>query len=493
MFVSIVLASLAAGVVLHWARARIRLYEGPKFRVLSLRLLLLVLAQVTVFGFFFWLSIIMVEGNVETSYFADLLIPAWLAAGLGAGIMLLLAALPVREWRHVARQNWALWLVALMIGATAWVFGLLANMAWPSLRGPTFWLVQWFLQAFAQDVVSIPANFVIGTNNFSVEIAPECSGYQGMGLIVAFIGAYLWFFRHRLMFPQTLLLLPSGIFVIWLVNVLRIAILLLLGTHVSPEIALGGFHSVSGWLGFLAVALGMVAVSQRMSFFTGRQSKVKTRVLESDLTIAYLAPLMALLFIMLLTRVLTIKFDWLYPLRVLGTAAVIWVFWRSEIDLLHFASLWSGSAIGIGVVVFVLWSGLEWATGNTETDRAIPDSLKEMPAWFAVVWLIFRVFGSIITAPIAEELAFRGYALRRLISSDFDKAPLRFTWFSFLLSSFLFGALHGRWVAGTVAGMFYTWAMYRRGKVGDAVVAHATTNALVAAEVLILGNWTYWN
>ena len=131
--------------------------------------------------------------------------------------------------------------------------------------------------------------------------------------------------------------------------------------------------------------------------------------------------------------------------------------------------------------------------GTTETDRAIPDLLQEMPTWFATAWLIFRVIGSVITVPIAEELAFRGYALRRLISPDFDKVSLRFTWFSFLLSSILFGALHGRWVAGTVAGMFYAWAMYRRGKVGDAIIAHATTNALIAAHVLILGNWNYWN
>jgi uncharacterized membrane protein (UPF0136 family) len=51
----------------------------------------------------------------------------------------------------------------------------------------------------------------------------------------------------------------------------------------------------------------------------------------------------------------------------------------------------------------------------------------------------------------------------------------------------------GRWLAGTVAGMFYAWALYRRGRVGDAIIAHATTNALIAADVLILGNWSLWN
>jgi CAAX prenyl protease-like protein len=131
--------------------------------------------------------------------------------------------------------------------------------------------------------------------------------------------------------------------------------------------------------------------------------------------------------------------------------------------------------------------------GNLETDSAFPHALEAIPAGFAATWLIFRVLGSVLTVPIAEELAFRGYLLRRLISPDFDTLAPRFTWLSFLLSSFLFGALHGRWLAGTVAGMLYAWATYRRGKVGDAIIVHATTNVLIAADVLMLKHWNYWN
>jgi exosortase E/protease (VPEID-CTERM system) len=493
MFASIVLASLAAGVVVGWARARGRLREGLKFRDLSYKSWLLVLAQLTAFAVFSWLSIIVAENNVESSNFADLWILAWAAAGLGAGIFWLLAAMPARAWLRLARQEWVVVLAGLMIGAAAWILGLLAGMAWGPLRGPTFLLVQWLLEVFGQDVVSQPANYVLGTQQFSVAISPVCSGYAGIGLMVVFVGAYLWLFRRRLRFPQAFFLLPCAILIIWLVNGLRIASLIMFGTHVSPEIALGGFHSQVGWLGFIAVALSMVAVTQRMPFFAVRQSKVKTKVREGDPTAAYLAPLMALLAIIMVTGVFSSGFDWFYPVRVLGTAAAIWFCWPSIMTRLHFANVWSGSAIGIGVAVFVIWMGLEWAMGNTDTGPAIPNSLEKMPACFAAAWLIFRVLGSVIMVPIAEELAFRGYLLRRLISADFDKVSPRFTWLSFLLSSLLFGALHGCWLAGTVAGMFYAWAMYRRGKVGDAILAHATTNALIAADVLILGNWKLWN
>ena len=98
-----------------------------------------------------------------------------------------------------------------------------------------------------------------------------------------------------------------------------------------------------------------------------------------------------------------------------------------------------------------------------------------------------------ITVPLAEELAFRGYLVRKLISSEFESVdPRRFTWLSFLLSSILFGAIHDRWLAGTLAGMAFALALYRRGRISDAVVAHATSNALIAAFVLSTGSWSLW-
>jgi len=57
----------------------------------------------------------------------------------------------------------------------------------------------------------------------------------------------------------------------------------------------------------------------------------------------------------------------------------------------------------------------------------------------------------------------------------------------------LFGALHGRWLGGTLAGMAYALALYRRGEVVDAIVAHATTNALIAGFVLATGSWSLWS
>jgi hypothetical protein len=63
-----------------------------------------------------------------------------------------------------------------------------------------------------------------------------------------------------------------------------------------------------------------------------------------------------------------------------------------------------------------------------------------------------------------------------------------------LLSHFLspFGALRGRWLTGILAGTLYALGLYRRGELTDAIVAHATTNALIAAYVLTTGSWSIW-
>ncbi len=61
-----------------------------------------------------------------------------------------------------------------------------------------------------------------------------------------------------------------------------------------------------------------------------------------------------------------------------------------------------------------------------------------------------------------------------------------------MISSVLFGLLHGRWFAGILAGLAYALVVRRRGNFGDAVLAHAITNAQIAATVLLTGAWQLW-
>jgi len=125
---------------------------------------------------------------------------------------------------------------------------------------------------------------------------------------------------------------------------------------------------------------------------------------------------------------------------------------------------------------------------------ALAHGIGSLSGGMAAVWVVFRVLGSVMIVPLAEELAFRGYVMRKLVAQDFENVPLgHFTWYAFVLSSVWFGVLHGRWVAGSLAGMGYALALTQRGQLADAMLAHMTTNALIAAYVLSHSAWALWS
>lgn len=149
-------------------------------------------------------------------------------------------------------------------------------------------------------------------------------------------------------------------------------------------------------------------------------------------------------------------------------------------------------AVAAGALVFAIWIGFEPLARAHATPA--PAALMNAAAGARIAWIIFRVLGAVVTVPMAEEIAFRGFLMRRIASNDFESVSFRsFAWLPFLISSAAFGLLHGdRWLAGMIAGMIYALAMIRRGRIGEAVAAHAVTNALVAAWVLTTGNWQLW-
>ena len=67
-------------------------------------------------------------------------------------------------------------------------------------------------------------------------------------------------------FLHALLLFPAGIVVLFVLNIVRIAALILLGDIGATKIALGGFHSQVGWIAFTTVALGFTLVARRIAW-----------------------------------------------------------------------------------------------------------------------------------------------------------------------------------------------------------------------------------
>jgi CAAX prenyl protease-like protein len=121
-------------------------------------------------------------------------------------------------------------------------------------------------------------------------------------------------------------------------------------------------------------------------------------------------------------------------------------------------------------------------------------SLTELSPMARWTWIAFRAVAAVVTVPIAEELAFRGYLARRLVDREFDSVPFSaVTLLSIGLSSVAFGLMHGQhWTVGIVAGLVYAGMMRWKGRLSDAIVAHATSNLLLAVWVLSRGDWGMW-
>ncbi len=397
-------------------------------------------------------------------------------------------------WVKVAKVFSGPILIGLCVGFLAWFVGQWAIEAWELLAFATFWLVRLVLTLAFVEISQDQSALSIGTTNFAVTIAPECSGFEGMGLAFVFITTYLWWKRKEHIFPRSLLLIPASICLMFIVNAVRIGALILIGHFGAQEIALGGFHSQAGWIAFNLVTLGLVAFSRTSSWFLKMEAKVENAYSDEPLdyhAVPMLAPFVVLTLSSMLLGAVQSGFDWLYPIRFfIVLAVIVGLFYNYPTEYWKFSLYWP--AIGIGVGVYLLWILLEAGDGGAA--KILYQSAKSLSPGMFVLWLAFRVLGSVVTVPVAEEFAFRGYLIPWLAGETLEKEkPRHWSWVALIVSSIFFGALHpGRWIAGTVAGLFYGLAFYQRGKVMDAVLAHATTNALIAAEAIALSRWYLW-
>lgn len=413
----------------------------------------------------------------------NILVLAWGCTGLISLGLAACAIVPVRTWIDIFRSTGDAWIYGLGAALVACILGKLAMNLWVPLSHWTLAVVAMMLRPFVGTLIVDPATMLIGTPSFQVEIAPECSGYEGMGLILAFSSAWLWFFRRQWRFPQALLLIPAAVAIVWVANAARIAGLLLIGNAGAEKIAAGGFHSQAGWIAFNVIAIGTCVLAKRIpALVVDPVSDAGT----ANPTAPYLMPFLAILAAAMISRAASSNFEWLYPLRVVAAAGALWYFRRSYRDL-DWRFGWVGA--GAGLLVFAIWIGLE-----PRAYSGAPTALLEASSAARISWITLRVLGAIVLVPIAEELAFRGFLLRRLASADFESVGWRtFSWAPFLISSAAFGLLHGeRWLAGTIAGAVFALAQLRRGRIGDAIIAHSVANALVAAWVLIGGDWKLW-
>lgn len=193
-----------------------------------------------------------------------------------------------------------------------------------------------------------------------------------------------------------------------------------------------------------------------------------------------------------------------YALRIALTAAALAWAWRSYVSLRGPGS--PAGSVGVGVLAglagTLLWVALK--------APLVEDGGEPPPE--AAFWL--RVLASSTLVPVFEELLMRGYVLRGALqweqasragardpfgeafdrSSIDDVGPGMATPIAVAASTALFTLGHAtpEWPAAMAYGFLMAGLWIGRKDLLSCVVAHATTNATLAAYVRLTGHWTLW-
>ena len=450
-------------------------------------------AHLAAFGLFAWSTHALVNAPAPT----DLQVAGWLLAAPAVPAVALVIGRPGVDVGPLLRSAGP----ALLLGATlsvfVWSMGNVAQRLWGWLYPVVLTPVHAVLQATVTDVVYEPERFNVGTERFLVNVSPVCSGLEGLGLLVslAAIAAY----QRRATWPWTYVisLLAGAALLSWVANVVRISLLVVIGDAGYDEVAIGGFHSKAGWVLYTSVGLAMMVFVARADATdaapdtTGQTGSTGDAALTAGLHSGvgaehFIGPVLAFTITGLLTGLFAATtFDPLYGSRALVGGIALFIVLRqlSPTDLADETKAGTPlAAVGFGVLAFGVWW---WVAPGPVTDPLVR-GLTALPTASAVVWVGARIVGAVIVVPWVEELAFRGYLLRRFGGADFMAVPYgHFRILPVLGAALAFGAVHQAVVGGALVGILYAAAQAHGRRLRDAVIAHATTNALVVAQALI--------
>jgi len=183
---------------------------------------------------------------------------------------------------------------------------------------------------------------------------------------------------------------------------------------------------------------------------------------------------------------------WIYPLQtILCGGMLIW--FRREYDFARLRNI--AFTIFVGVFVFVLWISPQQFLGFAGRNAGFNPDIFANQALLYWATVSFRFLRLVVVVPLVEEIFWRGFLLRFLISEDFARVGFgTFSWLSFAVVSVAFGFSHSvdDWIAAGLTGAIYNGVAYRTKSLWSCVLAHATTNLLLGGWIMATKQWGFW-
>ena len=221
------------------------------------------------------------------------------------------------------------------------------------------------------------------------------------------------------------------------------------------------------------------------------------RWIRTHPSVSYITPFACLLLLRSISSSAERSLIWQSAAFAIVLSVVIWLCWPPGTSLKLTDP--SGSAL-LGIAVFLVWIAPDIVSPDYRTMPLFHNKIvghlhsSLSPRAIHNGWILFWRSFSAVLLVVAEELFWRGWLMRRLISRQFRDIPVgRYAPIAFWSVAVLFAAAQGPyWDVGLVAGVIFNWWAIRSGSLADLIWMHAVANACLSAYVIGSGAWQYW-
>jgi len=152
-----------------------------------------------------------------------------------------------------------------------------SQLLWAPAAGLTFRLVRVLLHPLLPELQSDPTTLV---PRYRAIRRPSLGNMLGPRRYRTSPGI-LWragfgSFARDYYFPRALLIVPFGVLVMFLLNAVRIAAIVLIGNAGYDRVAILGFHSQAGWIAFNLTAFGIAVLAHRTPWLSRVAHRART-------------------------------------------------------------------------------------------------------------------------------------------------------------------------------------------------------------------------
>ncbi len=181
-----------------------------------------------------------------------------------------------------------------------------------------------------------------------------------------------------------------------------------------------------------------------------------------------------------------------YALRTAVVGLLLWKVRHRFTELADKRLLFDPAAIVLGTAIFLVWIGLE-GRYPLFTAPEVHFNPTEFEGTITLLLVLMRFIGSVLVAPLIEELVMRSFFIRYIISPKWEKVAIgTYTFESFAVVTLVFGFSHYRWLPGIITAIILNLLLYKKKSLVPCITAHATANLLLLIYVVTTGSWFYY-